>query len=352
MDFGPAEAVARSILYEGYLLYPYRRSSLKNERYWGLGGVVPGTPLHSECLLQASPTARLEVKLRFLQLDGELRQEREVKLGPWSPDRAPAIHRFHCPAAVDGTLEVGATPLESELWKLRFRVVNEAARVDEATTLHAAHILAGVEGGAFVSLIDPPERLRPAALGCRNVGVWPVLAGEPGSTGLLLCSPIILYDHPAIAPESPGDLFDGTEIDEILTLRILTLTDDERRELAAGDPRVRELLARTEALGPDDLARLHGATRRLLRGGQPPSAFRPGDRVRLRPRPRGDVLDVALAGRAATVTSIEQDLEGRTHVTVTVDDDPGRNLGTEGWTGHRFFFAPEEVEPVQGGGDA
>jgi hypothetical protein len=345
MDFGPAEAVARSILYEGYLLYPYRRSSLKNERYWGLGGVVAGAPLHSECLLQAAPGAQLAVKLRFLQLDGETRQEREIEAGPWSPGSSPMVRRFQYLPAVEGTLEVSARLVEGALWKVTFRVVNEATRVDEPSTLHAAHILAGVEGGAFVSLIDPPESLRREALGCRNVGVWPVLAGGPGSAALLLCSPIILYDHPTVAPESPGDLFDGTEIDEILTLRILTLTDGERRELAAGDERVRALLARTEALGPDDLARMHGATRRLLGAGQPHlGAFRPGDRVRLRPRPRGDVLDLALAGRAATVAGIEQDLEGRMHLAVTIDDDPGRDLGVDGWAGHRFFFAPDEVE--------
>lgn len=117
--------------------------------------------------------------------------------------------------------------------------------------------------GAFVSLLDPPAPWREAAAGCRNVGAWPVLVGEEGQTDTMLSAPIILYDYPQLAPESPGDLFDGTEIDEILTLRILTLTDDEKRTMAAVDERARALLARTEALGAEELMRLHGAVRSL-----------------------------------------------------------------------------------------
>jgi len=94
-----------------------------------------------------------------------------------------------------------------------------------------------------------------------------VLIGEAGAHDLLLSSPIILYDYPQIAPESPGDLFDGAEIDEILTLRILTLTDDEKAELRQGDAQARALLERTEALGPAELRSLHGGIRQLRPGG-------------------------------------------------------------------------------------
>ena len=118
-----------------------------------------------------------------------------------------------------------------------------------------------MRNGAFVSLTDPPEELKEAAAGCDNQGTWPVLVGEAGQTDLLLSSPIILYDYPQIAPESPGDFFDGTEIDEMLALRILTMTDEEKREMAATDPRTRELLERTEAMTPAELTRLHGALR-------------------------------------------------------------------------------------------
>jgi hypothetical protein len=121
----------------------------------------------------------------------------------------------------------------------------------------------GVAGGAFVSLLEPPDELRDAAAACQNTGVWPVLVGEAGARDTMLASPIILYDYPQIAPESPGDLFDATEIDEILTLRIMTMTDAEKREMGAADPRARALLERTEALARDQLMQLHGTLRSL-----------------------------------------------------------------------------------------
>jgi hypothetical protein len=114
--------------------------------------------------------------------------------------------------------------------------------------------------GAFVSLTDPPPALREAAAACENRGVWPVLVGEPGERGTLLASPIVLEDHPRIAPESPGDLFDGGEIDGLLILNVLGLTDEEKAEVRASDPRARELLDRCEALTPEELLRLHGRT--------------------------------------------------------------------------------------------
>src|SRR5204862_7706221 len=115
----------------------------------------------------------------------------------------------------------------------------------------------------FVSLLEPPQAWQAAAAACRNVGTWPVLVGEEGQRDTMLSSPIILYDYPQVAPESPGDLFDGTEIDEILTLRILTLTDEEKRTAAALDDRVRSLLVRTEALDRGQLLGLHGTVRGL-----------------------------------------------------------------------------------------
>jgi hydrogenase maturation protease len=74
--------------------------------------------------------------------------------------------------------------------------------------------------------------------------------------------------------------------------------------------------------------------------------LRRGDRVRLRPRAGGDVFDLALAGKTAAVESLEQDYEGNLHVCVVVEDDPGRDVGLMRQPGHRFFFAPSEVEPI------
>jgi hypothetical protein len=248
--------------------------------------------------------------------------------------------------------------------------------------LVATHAMLVAERGAFVSLTDPPEELRDAANACEQGGLWPVLAGEPGSHDTVLASPIILYDYPEIAAESPGDLFDGTEIDEILTLRILTLTDDEKRELRETDERARALLDRVERLTPEQLMKLHGVLRQPratpirpaisgweqewdaaflpLPGSSPGWSERPvdqirvggitltsGTRVRLRPNRRADALDMLLAGRLATIESIQQDVDGQVYLAVTVDDDPGRDLGDARQPGHRFFYGIDEVEPVE-----
>jgi hypothetical protein len=115
--------------------------------------------------------------------------------------------------------------------------------------------------------MDPPEELREAAQGCENIKMWPVLVGEEGERNMMLSAPIILYDYPRIAPESPGDLFDGTEIDQLLVFNILNLTDEEKEEMRASDPRAREILERTESLSSEELMNLHGAIRefRMLR---------------------------------------------------------------------------------------
>jgi hydrogenase maturation protease len=173
---------------------------------------------------------------------------------------------------VEGVIEAGAHEAGDGLHRVALRVANRtslaAARGlgrDEAL-LHAlisTHALLGVSGGEFVSLLDPPERWREAATGCRNVGTWPVLAGEEGRRDIMLSSPIILYDYPQVAPESPGDFFDGTEIDEMLMLRIMTMTDEEKRQMAAVDERAGALLARTEAMAREQLLGLHGTVRGL-----------------------------------------------------------------------------------------
>src|SRR5207302_2378145 len=133
----------------------------------------------------------------------------------------------------------------------------------------STHTLLGVRTGEFISLLDPPEVCREAAAACRNIGTWPVLVGEEGDRDTMLSSPIILYDYPQVAPESPGDLFDGTEIDEILTLRILTLTDDEKQEMRDSDDRARLILERTEATPLEHFQKLHGALRQLRPSEEP-----------------------------------------------------------------------------------
>lgn len=359
MSLAAIDSIVRATLYEGYVLYPYRASSIKNRHRFTFGTLYPeawcarnegdASFMRTECIAHAASHAELDVTVRFLQLvekheAGEVRQqavERTIAVGSGALSRARS-HSFELDA-ISGTIDVSAEHLGDELHRVRVVIQNRTNAI--ATDRDAAllrsfvstHTLIGLKNGDFVSSFDPPAEVRALVDGCKNVGAWPVLVGSDGARDAMLSSPVILHDYPSIAPESPGDLFDGTEIDEILTLRVLTLTDDEKEEAKHTDPRARALLERTEALSPTDLARLHGALRTKRRCG-------PGDRVRLRPKPGGDVFDLALAGKTATIQSVEQDFDGRTFFAVTVDDDPGNDLGVSGQPGHRFFFRPEEVE--------
>lgn len=380
-----AESIARAVLYEGYILYPYRPSAIKNRHRFGPGGLAPqlvaersGEPwfLRTEFLLRGREDSELTVRVRFLHP--------VARNGGGSPDYCEAVEREVCVTHVriaelsvlhstvftfqaersvreslDGRVERVQHDVEfsierymvkvaPNLFRVTVRVCNRTAfagsdRKEVALrTLNAAHVALRVRGSEFVSLTDPLEELREAANHCRNEGVWPVLVGEPGACDELLAAPIILPDYPRIAPESTGDFFDGTEIDEMLALRVLTLTDAEKREMAAADPRAAAILERVESLAPEQLRNLHGAIRA-------PRQPRVGDRVRLVPRGRADAFDVLLAGKCATVVSVEVDFEGSTHLAVTIDGDPGGDLGAAGQVGHRFFFRPDEVELLAGG---
>ncbi|HYE90750.1 MAG TPA: hypothetical protein VEA38_07020 [Terriglobales bacterium] len=355
-------ALARALLYEGYLLYPYRASSVKNRQRWMFGTLYPRTFvetqaegdawwLRAECLVRGRGDAILGVHVRFLELAATRTAEREADAPESTLGRLcdrPETTAFGAPPGAHGALTVGAEPAGEGLFKISVLVENRTAFAPDPnatrearrdTALHgaftAAHVLLRVTGGAFLSLIDPPEIARAAAARCRNVGVWPVLVGAAGADDAMLAAPIVLDDHPRVAPESPGDFFDATEIDAMLTLRVLTLSDEEKAAVRTGDPLAAALLARTERLTDAERRRLiDGAAR----------ALRPGRRVRLTPRPGGDVFDLALAGRTATIVKLEEDYEGRRYVAVAVDDDPGRDLGIDGRPGHRFFFRPDEVE--------
>jgi hydrogenase maturation protease len=238
--------------------------------------------MNTECLVSGSASAAVEVKVRFLQLtareDRQEGREREVCIP------AHALKSIAClplglefsfdgaEAALHGELELGAMEIDKDLFRVKLRIRNLAklevtddiSRDDVLLrSFVSVHSILHVIGGEFVSLLDPPERFKAAAAGCQNAGAWPVLAGENGRRDMVLSAPIILYDYPQIAPESAGDLFDGTEIDEILALRILTLTDAEKLEVRNGDDRARRILERTEMLPPEHFQKLHGALRGL-----------------------------------------------------------------------------------------
>lgn len=174
--------------------------------------------------------------------------------------------------AVEGAVEVAAVEVAEGVFRLTLRVMNltiwegtSTGGRDDALlrSLVSTHAILGVRGGEFVSLMDPPECRREAAAACRNVGTWPVLVGVEGRNEMMLSSPIILYDHPQVAPESPGEFFDGTEIDEMLTLRVMTMTDEEKDAMAAVDGRTRDMLARVQGIARGQMLSLHGTVRGL-----------------------------------------------------------------------------------------
>jgi hypothetical protein len=335
--------IAEAVLYEGYMLWPYRKSSTKNQQRWTFGGVYPRAYsesrgeddpwiMQTQCLVSGDEETAIEVRVRFLHVVERKvgRKRRDVACNVSTPlefvdelrvggerylswdeatEREVAVGRFklselQSPREVGidvpegsreeplaeptgevvgtlvrgwrslrGTVEVEAEPLREGLFRVTIRIINTTPweGEDRESTLKqtfvSTHTALQVEGGEFVSLMDPPEELREAAQGCENIKTWPVLVGEEGERTMLLSAPIILYDYPRIAPESPGDLFDGTEIDQLLVFNILTLTDEEKEEMRASDPRAREILERTESLSPEELMNLHGAIRefRMLR---------------------------------------------------------------------------------------
>lgn len=352
MNTAIVDKIARALLYEGYLLYPYRESALKNQQRWNFGVLFPPawaavqtgsdrSYFQMECLAEAAETATLSILVRFLhvQPQGEA-VERQVAL-----DRLPLADRkstFSFPP-LEGEIELVVASMEAGLYRLRLCVHNispvRCMTRNEALlfSLASAHAVVAVENGAFISQTDPGPAFEPTAAQCQNVGVWPILVGDKGARDTMLASPIILYDYPQIAPESGGDLFDSTEIDEILSLRILTLTDAEKDELRKSDQRARALLERVQDNPHDRLLQLHGRMSEV--------SWKKGDRVRLRPSKRADIFDTLLDGKIAIIEAIEEDFEGNVHFAVVLEDDPGRDLGEMRQIGHRFFFSPAEIEP-------
>jgi hypothetical protein len=300
MNARAVEKIAGAVLYEGYILYPYRPSAVKNRHRFNFGVLYPreycelqsgseSWEMRTECLVTGSPSTTIEVNVRFLQLATRLEwqegQERDICAPPCTLEyiaAQPFQKRFTFERAddadgrssetLDGELELRALELDESLFRLALSIRN-LANLEHASELSrdrlllrsfvSVHSILHAAGGEFISLLDPPEHLKSAAAECHNAGTWPVLAGEEGQRDLVLSAPIILYDYPQIAPESPGDLFDGTEIDEILALRILTMTDAEKLEVRNGDDRARQILERTEMLPPEHFQKLHGALRGL-----------------------------------------------------------------------------------------
>ena len=348
MNAALIDGIVKAVLYEGYMLYPYRPSAVKNRQRFNFGVVYPRSyceaqggsdawTMQTQCLVLGNPETQCVVRVRFLRLvtrsvgklttpsceadsvtepamekverlevNGktfhawqeaveEVIEVTELNLSAleaqpmqW-PFRLSAKQEREAvkdegglivgavlreKASVAGMIELAAERVKEGVFKLTTRILNIsrfdgscAVSRDEALarSLVSAHTILEARDGEFVSLVDPPEAYREFALACQNVGTWPVLVGEDGQRDILLSSPIILYDYPQIAPESPGDLFDGAEIDEILSLRIMTMTEEEKREMRQSDERARQILERTETLPEEQLLKLHGALRGLRR---------------------------------------------------------------------------------------
>jgi hypothetical protein len=324
-----ARKVADAVLYEGYMLYPYRRSAIKNRQRWSFGILYsPDYPevkngserssLHSECLLETSDQASVQIEVRFLHLlshqatpsdvteshkpgspperssSGEswnegversiefelaLRPGREefqftfpgISMADPQHTEEHGVVNSSTQHTIIGTVSTSTEQIQDGVLKLSIDVKNTTALGCDSTdrdsallrALLSAHVILSATGASFASLLDPPKGLHTAAKACTNLGNFPVLVGEPGQRGMLLCSPIILYDYPQIAPESARDFYDCTEMDEMLTLRILTLTEDEKNQAKNGDLHVRELMERTEESFREQLMRTHGAMRSL-----------------------------------------------------------------------------------------
>lgn len=263
--------------------------------------------------------------------------------------------------ALHGAIRVECEPVlaEAQLRKLRVRVANTSAVVAGPrssalrTAFVSSHTLLHAAGARFLSTLDPPAQYALAGVELVNRHTWPVLVGDESvdsqRSPLVLSSPIILYDFPAVAPQSGGETCDATEIDELMMLSVRSLSDREREEARATDPRARAIVERAERFDERELARLHGTLATLdvpaidcvFVGGRKVCK---GSKVRLQPRRRADVWDLVLTGRIATVCAIHQDVENLMYVAVTVDDDPASDLHE--WYGRSFFFYPDEVEPV------
>jgi hypothetical protein len=361
------EQLVDSLLYEGYALYPYTPSAIKNATPTPFGIIYPpayaaecpGAFDHArlECLAEPRSGATLAATVRYLVMAGQGHQAREcqVEVGPVAIGQRATVE-----------FEGGRCTLRSDLAadggvRVRCCVHNHTevapglARGEALRhSLLSTQLLVRITGGRFLSPLDD---------GGQSVNTYPILVGEADEW--VLGTTIVLPDHPQLAPESRGNLFDSTEIEEALLLHVHALSDDERSEIERADPAVREMVARAAAATPEDIMALHGRVTvrdpltleppREPAGLVDPTAGEPeatvdgvrfvrGGRVILRPGPDADLHARLLDGHRATVERIMVDMDGKVHLGVTIDDDPGQDLLRE--TGRLLYFFAPEVEVV------
>ena len=377
------EQLLESLLWEGYALYPYTPGASKNATptpfgivyppAYAAGGATTYDHLECRCALRARADAQICAEVAFLTASGERHQGEAHRV---ALERTPLVEVLRRPLEAqrrvgDGEVLAGvrlsARELGEEEYELCVRVENRARApegLDRAGALRVSllstHPVLSVRGGRFISPLDR---------GCESVNTYPVLASASDDT--VIGAAIVLPDHPQIAPESRGGLFDSTEIEEALLLHVRALSDGEREEIERQDPAVREMVARAAATSPQEIVALHGrvtlrdpSPRRGAFTDSPPVEpegmhdpregererevdgvlFRRGGHVRICPGPGADLHARMLDGRTATIERILVDYDGRTHLGVTIDGDPGQELMRE--SGRLLFFFPPEVEAL------
>jgi hypothetical protein len=358
------EELVDTLLWEGHQLYPYTPSATKNATPTPFGIVYPpayaaGSPhtfarLKLQCI--AMGTGSFSATVLCLQ-GGE---ERRVELTPEQGDTAFAF------GPVTGRAWMSSEDFDG-LYRVTVAVEN-TTEVDEGLTrahalersLLSTHVVVRCAvGGRFMSPIAPPDEAATAVMTCANVNTYPVLATSGDDA--VLGAAIILPDHPQIAPESRGSLFDSTEIEQALLLHVLALSDGERAELAHADPAVRAMIERAVKATPEDIMALHGRVTVTDPAPQPSAeadsdvrgeesivvdgrAFSRGGHVVLRPEANRNAQDHLLEGRSATIERIYVDYDDQVHLCVTVDDDPGQDIMRD--IGRYLYFKPTEVEVI------
>jgi hypothetical protein len=338
--------LVETLLYEGYALYPYTPGATKNATPTPFGIVYPPAyaatldttfdHLELRCVVEGG--GEVEAELRFLAPSGERHRA--------EPQRIEGAGDFQV-GGLSVWTRLEATPLDGDRRLVSYRVENRTmaeAGLDRASAIErsliSTHPVLRITGGRFLSQLDAP---------CDSVNTWPVLASP--TDDVMLGTAIVLPDHPQIAPESRGNLFDNTEIEEALVLHVQVLSDDERAQIAEQDPAVREMIERASAVTPEQLKRLHG---RMTEIHDPTQGlpdvevdgviFRRGSRVVVRPGLDADLQARMLEGRTVTVERIQRDYDGRVHLGVALDE-PGQEILRE--TGRFLWFFPPEVEVVE-----
>jgi hypothetical protein len=362
------DELVTTLLWEGHALYPYTPGATKNATPTPFGIVYPpayaqGSPttfdrIRMQGIVDGPAEATLALDVRCLQAGAE----RRVSLPPTtlSALAIDAVGSEFAFEGITGRIRMAAQRFDERLVRVTMCVHNTTPVADDVeraealrSSLLSTHVIAHVAGAKFLSPIDPPEHGAAAVMACAAVNTFPVLGNDDDTA--LLGAAIMLPDHPQLAPESRGDLFDATEIEEALLLHVLALSDDERAQIAEHDPAVRAMVERAVAATPQDIVNLHGRVTisdpaaRDPQSGEPEATvdgvtYRQGDRVRLRVA-GGTAQDHLLTGRTAVVERIYIDYDDAVHLGVTVDDDPGRELMRD--IGRYLYFKPSDVEVLQ-----